>query len=131
MNPQNEIPVSSLETLSRSTINLFAAGFANGLVKLISCSTGTVMCEVSAHSRSLNALVCHPFKPIFATCSDDTFTHVFEVTGDKNNADINLVLGSRVNDYQLCGLTFCGTNSSSLLAAPYDYKSLVVLDNIV
>ena len=93
--------------------------------------TGLTLCEVSAHSRSLNALICHPFKPIFATCSDDTFIHIFEVTGNNNELDTNLVLGSRVNDYQLCGLSFGGTNFSSLITAPYDYKSLVILENIV
>ena len=100
------------------------------MVKLINPS-GSIACEISAHSRSLNALVCHPFKPVFATCSDDTFIHVFNVSGDKNGLDCNLVKGSRVSDYSLCGLSFAGPTFSSLVASPYDYKTLVVLENIV
>jgi WD40 repeat protein len=80
--------------------NLYAAGFANGMVKIINPMGGIVLCELSAHSRSLNALTCHPTKPLFATCSDDTFMHIFEVTGDKNDKlDVKVVLSSRLNDY--------------------------------
>lgn len=79
--------------------NLFVAGFVNGLVKLIT-PAGVVICEMSVHSRCLNALTCHPTKSIFATSSDDTFVHVFEVTGDTSSKrDVNLILSSRVNDY--------------------------------
>ena len=82
----------------RSTENLFVAGFANGVVKIIQPS-GQILCELSAHQKGLNALVCHPSKPFFATCSDDTFVHVFAVTGNAaDKIDVNLHLGSRVNN---------------------------------
>jgi WD40 repeat protein len=98
INPQNEIPVTAVDTLIRGSENLYAVGFANGLVKLIH-PNGHILCELSAHSRSLNALVCHPSKPIFSTCSDDTFVHVFKVSGEASDKiDVNLHLGSRVND---------------------------------
>ena len=107
--------------------NLFVVGFANGQVKLIK-PNGSVVCDLSAHSRGLNALVCHPSKSVFATCSDDTFMHLFEVT---EKTDINLILSSRVNDHQLVGLAFGGEGNNSVISSPYDFKSMVVWNNIV
>lgn len=130
LNPQNEIPVTALETLIRNE-NLFAAGFVNGNVKLIH-PNGQILCELAAHSRSINSLICHPSRPIFATCSDDTFVHLFEVINGKDNKlDVNLFLGSQVNDYQLCGLAFGGPSDNSLLAVPYDYKTAAVWTGIL
>ena len=80
---------------------------------------------MSAHSRGINALTCHPIKPLIATCSDDTFMNIFEVT---DKLDVNLVLSSRVNDYQLVGVAFGG---DSVLATPYDFKNLAVWDHVV
>ena len=111
--------------------NLYVIGLANGTVK-IAQSTGSIVAELSSHSRSLNALVCHPSKPLFATCSDDTFMNVFEVKGDKpERIDVNLVLSSKVNDYQLCGLVFAGEGNNSILSVPYDFKTLIVWSNVV
>jgi WD40 repeat protein len=96
--PSNEIPCTALQILNRGD-NLYVAGFLNGLVKLIS-PNGSLVCELSAHSRCINAITCHPTKSLFATCSDDTFVHVFEVVGDTPwKRDVNLILSSRVNDY--------------------------------
>lgn len=111
--------------------NLYVAGFANGAVKIIS-TQGAVICELSAHSRTINSLACHPSKSIFATCSDDTFMHLFEVSGDKlDKLDVNLIMGSRVNDFMLSGVTFGGEGNNSLLAVPYDFKTVVVWNNVV
>lgn len=116
-----------MDTLNRGD-NLYIAAFANGQVKLIHPS-GNLLLEISAHSRSLNALTCHPTKSIFATCSDDTLMNVFEVTGDKSDKiDVTLIVSSRVNDYQLTGVAFAG---NSVIAAPYDFKNLAVWNSIV
>ena len=125
-----EIPVTSMGTLMRGD-NIYVVGFANGMVKLIHPS-GFVACELSAHSRCLNSLACHPSKSVFATCSDDTFMHIFEVSGDKlDRLDVNLLISSRVNDYQLCGVVFGGESNSTVVATPYDFKTIVVWNNII
>ena len=111
--------------------NLYVVGFGNGAVKIIS-PVGQVVCELSAHSRIITSLACHPSKSVFATCSDDTFMHVFEVSGDRQDKlDVNLMLGSRVNDFMLTGVTFGGEGNNSVLAVPYDFKTVVVWNNIV
>jgi len=125
-----EVPATSLGTLFRGE-NFYIAGFANGLVSIIT-SSGELVCELSAHSRSINALACHPSKSVFATCSDDTFMHVYEVSGDRiDKLEVNLLVGSRVNDYQLVGVTFGGEGNNTVLAVPYDFKNIVVWNNIV
>lgn len=125
-----EIPLLSLCTLFRGD-NLYIAGYQNGMIKLIT-TTGVIICEMTAHSRMINAISCHPSKSVFATCSDDTFLNVFEVSGDKTDKiDVNLIVSSRVNDYMLCGVTFGGEGNNSVLAVPYDFKTLVIWNNIV
>jgi len=88
--------------------------------------------ELSAHSRILNSLQSHPTRSVFATSSDDTFVHVFEVVGDKvDKIDVNLLVSSRVNDYMVCGVAFGGDSHSCLVAAPYDFKTLIVWNNLL
>ena len=101
------------------------------MVKIIQ-TNGNVLCEISSHSRVLNSLVCHPSRSVFATCSDDTFINVYEVSGDKlEKLDVNLILSSRVNDYMLCGIAFGDEQNSSIVAAPYDFKTLVIWNKVL
>lgn len=86
---------------------MFMVGHASGLVKLYLCETGQKVCEIGAHSRQINALVAHPTRSVFVTASDDTFVNVWEVTGATiDRLDINLMISSIVNDYQVVGLAF-------------------------
>ena len=69
---------------------------------------------------------------MFATCSDDTFVNLWEVQGNKLDAlDINLLLTSRVNDYQLAGIAFGKESFSSIVCSVYDYKTMLVWDDVV
>ena len=65
--------------------NYFVVAHANGLVKLYKCrdpqneNKCAYLCDIQAHSRTINALVCHPTKPTFATVSDDTMVNLWYV----------------------------------------------------
>jgi len=61
---------------------MFVAGFSNGLVKLIA-KNGELLSDISAHSRTITAMACHPSKSVFATCGDDTFLNIWEVSGNR------------------------------------------------
>ena len=69
--------------------NYFVVAHANGLVKLYKCkdaqneNKAAYLCDIQAHSRSINALVCHPTKPTFATVSDDTMVNLWYAKTDK------------------------------------------------
>lgn len=57
---------------------------------------------------------------------------MFEVVGDRvDKIDLNLIMGSRVNDNMLVGVCFGGEGNNSLIVAPYDYKMVAVWDNVV
>lgn len=128
--PSSEIPVVSIGTLFRGE-NLYVIAYANGMVKLIT-TNGKIVCDLQAHSRTITALACHSSKAVFATCSDDTFMHIFEVSGDKlDKLDVNLIISSRVNDFMLTGICFGGEDNNSVMAVPYDFKNLVIWSSIV
>lgn len=110
--------MTSIDVLKKSE-NLYIVGFANGEVRILS-PKGQIIVELSSHSRGINALSCHPTKPVFATSSDDTFMNIFEVS---ESNDVNLKLSSRVNDYQLVGVVF---GDDSVISTPYDFKDIIV-----
>lgn len=45
--------------------------------------------------------------------------------------NISLVMSSRANDYQPVGLSFAKEDMCSLVASVYDYKVLLVWDDVV
>ncbi len=51
--------------------------------------------------------------------------NIFEIT---EKLEVNLVLSSRVNDYQLVGVAFSG---ESVVVTPYDFKNIAIWNNIV
>lgn len=74
----------------------------------------------------------HATRSVFATCSDDTFVNIFEVVGDKlDKIDVNLIMASRVNDHMPVGICFGGEGNNSLVVTPYDYKTVIIWNNVV
>lgn len=111
---------------------MFVVGYASGTVKLFLCETGQLVCEIGAHSRQVNALACHPSRAAFVTAGDDTFVNLWEVSGSSlERLDINILMSSIVNDYQVSGLAFGQDNYRSIVASVYDYKLLLVWDDIL
>ena len=123
------MPALSVDLLVRGQ-NLYVVGFASGIVKLYGSQSGVKVCELAAHSRQINALACHPAKSIFVTVGDDTFLNVWEVeSGAAFN--IRLVMSSRVPDFLLTGVCFANQNYNSILATVYNFKTVIVWDDVV
>ena len=124
-------PVTCADVLSLGQ-PMFVVGHASGLVKLYLCESGQLVCEIGAHSRQVNAICCHPTRTAFVTAGDDTFVNLWEITGSSNGRlDVNILTSSIVNDYQVVGLAFGQENHRSLVASVYDYKLLLVWDDIL
>jgi len=123
------VPILTADILKCGN-NLFVVGFASGMVNLYSAATGSKVIELSAHSRQVNALCCHPTKSIFATVGDDTFLNMWEVESG-NTPSVKLHLSSRVADFQLVGVCFANKNFTSILATSYIFKTALVWDNVV
>ena len=72
------------------SVNCFAVGFANGILKLCGASTCQVLAQIHAHSRQINAAVAHLNLPLLATVSDDTLVNVWEITSEKGDKEEEL-----------------------------------------
>ena len=64
----------------RGGLGIFCVSHASGKVELYDSESGLLLVTVGAHSRQINALVAHPKFAIFATCSDDTYVNLWEVS---------------------------------------------------
>ena len=71
--------MNSISVVKTENGNYYATALSNGLVKLFNCSSGAHLVDIQAHSRSINAIISHPEKPIFATVSDDTLVNLWHV----------------------------------------------------
>ena len=121
----------TVDLLLRGSLgNLFAVGYSNGVVRLYSAEEPKCLAEIQAHSRQVNALICHPSKPLILTAGDDTFVNVWEISKTQE-FDVSLKMSSRCSDMQVVGLALGGEQLSSIVAAVYDYKSMLVWDNVI
>ena len=99
---------------------------------MIKSDNGSLLCEMQAHSRQVSALVCHPVRSVFATVSDDTFLNVWEVTGLKLEInDVQLIISQRISDMQLTGVQFATQTFGSVVATTYDYKSIIIMEDVI
>jgi WD40 repeat protein len=125
----NETPLISLRCLQRGE-NLFVAAFANGMVRIMKPDLQKLL-EVSCHSRQINALSVSANASLFATCGDDTFVNIWEVSGQGDKLRVSHFLGSRINDMMIVGVSFGGAAARSIVAVPYDYAQMLVWENCV
>jgi WD40 repeat protein len=81
----------------------------------------------------VSAVSCHPGgKSCFVTAGDDSFMNVWEVSSSKDNGfEIKLLHSSRVPDYQITGVAFGKKSFNSVVAAVYDYRSILVWDDLL
>ena len=76
----NHNPVTCVAHLALGQ-DLFLVGHASGTIVFLKASSGVKLAELGAHSRQISALISHPTRSIFASCADDTFVNIWEVTG--------------------------------------------------
>ena len=58
--------------------------------------------------------------------------NVWEVSGTRvENIDVQLTVSSRCSDLLLTGVAFGGPKMSSVVASVYDYKQILVWDDII
>ena len=128
---QNESMVTSIKLMNQAPLaSFYVVGLATGVVRIYSCASCDLVVEMMAHSRQVNAIVCHEVKPVFATVSDDTMVNLWHAKIEKDTiTDIELVHNQRIPDHLLVGVVF-GAKQDSLLVAPYDYKFLIHMKNL-
>ena len=85
--------VNSIVVLKGGKSNFYAAGLANGLVRIFDCQDCHHLVDIQAHSRAINAMAPHSDLPIFATVGDDTMVNVWslDVDGQQAVKDVKLI----------------------------------------
>ena len=86
--------VTSIGCMNTENDNYYIASLSNGVVKIFNCKTGAHLVDIQAHSRQINALACHPSKPIFVTVSDDTIVNLWKckATDKEVISEVNLIM---------------------------------------
>ena len=67
-------------------------------------------------------MCCHPTKSVFATCGDDTFVNIFEVTGDKLETAENIAKSCNLIQSRFEIMKY---------SLPSDMENVVYLKNLV
>jgi WD40 repeat protein len=102
--------------------NLVAA-FSTGRILLYSLSSRSLLAEICAHSRWINALAKHPTEPVFASVSDDTFLNIWKIP-QGNGREVALLHSSVLTDKMGYGVTFMASGDLAVLS--YDHEALTV-----
>lgn len=92
--------------------------YGNGIISVINTKTATKVADIAAHSRFINAIDLHPTLNVFASVSDDTTLHLWEINPE--TYEVLLLRSTTVKDSLLCGVQFCGENYHNVATAAYD-----------
>lgn len=85
---QKQTNVNSIQCMNTQKDNKFIVGLANGCIRIYNCEDANIFCEIQAHSRSINSIICHRQSSIFATVSDDTLVNLWYVQCDEEANDV-------------------------------------------
>ena len=124
------IPLVCMDVLYRGA-SMLVCGYASGEIKLFALPEGRNVVGFCAHSRIITALMCHPSKSLFVSVGEDSFLNVFEIAGEEDHYDVDLVLSSKVDNSLLTGVSFIPPNYSSIVANAYDTNMLYVWKDVV
>lgn len=98
--------------------------YGNGIVSVHDSTTGNKTADVAAHSRFIHAIDFHPTLNVFATVSEDTKLHLWEI--NTANSTVMMLRSTVVKDSLLCGVQFCGEGFSNVAVSAYDVSHVLV-----
>jgi len=75
---QLETMITSIKLMNQAPLaSFYVVALATGVIRIFSCANCDLMVEMHAHSRQINAIVCHEVKPVFASVGDDTIVNLW------------------------------------------------------
>lgn len=106
-----------------------AAGFGSGHIRLYDLarlSTGALVVEIGAHTRSINSVQIHPSRPLMISAGEDTFVTCWSLPTASGGQIRNLMAESPALGL-LTGCTFGGTNQELIVTTIYDSRALALM----
>lgn len=105
--------------------NLIIGGFATGHIRVFSALTGTMLIEVCAHARWINAMDISVEAGLLVSASEDTFVRVWKISAD-DNPTMEMVFQQAITDVQLCGAKFVDLSGNMFGVTGYDLGEIVM-----
>lgn len=99
------------------------ASYVTGHIRMFRLSTGTLRCEIAAHSRAITALDVYRDEYLLST-GEDTFVNVWKIphVETKTSVSVDLVMSERMPDKLIMGGKF--TAEGDILTSVYDSEAL-------
>jgi len=103
--------------------DLLVTADTTGKIRAYSLEKKSLVLEIAAHSRNINAIAIHPTKPMLACASEDCFLSVWTLPTAAQPAVRSLIMYSPAPAL-LTGVVFSGKNAEQIVSTIYDSKSL-------
>lgn len=103
------------------------AAYSTGHLRIFEIRNETLVVEIAAHSRAINAIDLHPMGTMLATVGEDFFMNVWELPQggpDDPAGQVGLLASSRVPNRLLTGVRFLVDGSQRIAATSYDCNAL-------
>eukprot|EP00112_Aurelia_sp_Birch-Aquarium-sp1_P009986 Seg2155.6 transcript_id=Seg2155.6/GoldUCD/mRNA.D3Y31 product="WD repeat-containing protein 54" protein_id=Seg2155.6/GoldUCD/D3Y31 len=113
-------PCSSLSVMK----NLVIGAYGTGHIRIFNLETGSMLCEVSAHSRWINAIDVCKKNGMIVSASEDTHVKVWKLTASPFNFEF--LFEDAVADVQLAGAKFLDDDGDSFAVTGYDSCDVVM-----
>jgi len=97
--------------------------YSNGVIRLFDINSKKIKVEISAHTRSINAIDIHPTKPMVVAVSEDSHISLWTLPTSTNKKVTNLLCASPTHAL-LSGVQFCGKDKSLISVTSYDSRAL-------
>mmetsp|Transcript_1824 Transcript_1824/g.2681 ORF Transcript_1824/g.2681 Transcript_1824/m.2681 type:complete len:317 (+) Transcript_1824:54-1004(+) len=103
--------------------DLVAASYSTGHIRFFQISTGDLVCEISAHSRGINAIAIHPNEQMMISCGDDQMLNIWSLP-ELDATGISLLHQDCVEDRLLTGCCFLADERKQIAVTSYDHDLL-------
>lgn len=106
--------------------DLVIAAYGSGHIRVFNSKTATILCEVCAHSRWINAIDLSQTKGLLVSVSEDTFVKVWKIT--TNPLNFQFLFEESVADVQLAGAKFLDDTGDRFAVTGYDSCEMVMFN---
>mmetsp|Transcript_22331 Transcript_22331/g.28927 ORF Transcript_22331/g.28927 Transcript_22331/m.28927 type:complete len:320 (+) Transcript_22331:88-1047(+) len=107
--------------------DLLAASYSTGHLRFFQITSGSMVVEIAAHSRCINAIDIHPDQQVLVSIGDDTFLNIWtlpDLSRPNGGDGVSLLYSDHVENRLLTGVSFLSDDVKQIAATSYDYDGL-------